>query len=166
MTPRFNAFIPFILKHETAYQKGHWGNDRYVKTERDPQDPGGTTRYGIDLGEHQHAPWNLTDHDIDTLTRDGAINIYWRHWQLDGIEKLLAVVGECYFNCATMSGRGQADLILHRTIGAANYMKDEIRVFGLIVQHHPSSKKYVDGWANRIVDEARFFGINLNNKPS
>jgi lysozyme family protein len=161
VTSRFNAFIPFILKHETAYQKGHWGDDRYVKTERDPQDPGGTTRYGIDLGEHQHAPWNLTDAMVDKLTKERAIEIYWRHWQLDGVEKLPAVVGECYFNCATMSGRGQADLILHRTIGAANFMKDEIRVFKLIVENNPSSKKYVDGWTNRIVDEARFFGISL-----
>lgn len=161
MTPRFNAFIPFILKHETAYKKGHWGDDRYVKTERDPNDPGGTTRYGIDLGEHQEKPWNLTEHDIDTLTRDAAIQLYWRHWQLDGIEKLPAVVGECYFNCATMSGRSQADLILHRTRGAKQYMEDEIQVFHKIVNRRPASKIYLDGWVNRIVDEARFFGISI-----
>jgi hypothetical protein len=162
MAGRFNAFIPFILNHETAYKKGHWGDDQYVVTERDPQDPGGTTRYGIDLGEHREKPWDMTDHDIDTLTRAKAIDIYWRHWQLDDIERLPPVVGECYFNCATMSGRHQADLILHRTTGAKNFMKDEIRVFDLIEKNHPSSKKYVDGWTNRIVDEARFFGISLN----
>ena len=161
MTPRFNAFIPFILKHETAYQKGHWGDDRYVKTERDPNDPGGTTRYGIDLGEHQHKPWNLTDHDVDTLTRDKAIELYWRHWQLDGIEKLPAVVGECYFNCATMSGRGQADLILHRTNGPKAFMEDEIHVFYKIVEHRPASKIYLDGWVSRIVDEARLFRVTI-----
>jgi lysozyme family protein len=163
VTPRFNAFIPFILRHETAYQKGHWGDDRYVKTERDPNDPGGTTRYGIDLGEHQHSPWNLTDATIDKLTRAQAIEIYWRHWQLDGIEKLPAATGECYFNCATMSGRGEADLILHRTRGPKDFMKDEIQVFYKIVENHPSSKIYLDGWVNRIVDEARFLNINLTS---
>ena len=162
MSPRFNAFVPFILSHETAYQKGHWGDDRYVITERDTYDPGSTTRYGIDLGEHKAKPWNLTDAMIDKLTKSQAVDLYWRHWQIDGIESLPAQTGEAYFNCATMSGRHQADLILSRTSGAKQFMLDEIRVFSLIEKNHPTSKKYVDGWTNRIVDEARFFNINLN----
>ena len=161
MTLRFKAFIPFILSHETAYKKGHWGDDAFVITERDKNDPGGTTRYGIDLGEHKEKPWNLTDKNIDNLTKDQATDIYWKHWQIDGIEQMPKFIGEAYFNCATMSGRGQANLILRRETTIQGYLKDEIRVFGLIVQNHLSSKKYVDGWVNRIVDEARFFGINL-----
>jgi len=162
VTPRFNAFIPFILNHETAYKKGHWGDDRYVVTERDPNDPGSTTRYGIDLGEHRESPWNMTDAMIDQLSKSQAVSIYWRHWQIDGIENMPKQVGECYFNCATMSGRSQANLIWHRTVGAKQFMEDEINVFKKIVEKRPASKIYLDGWTNRIVDEARFFGINLN----
>jgi lysozyme family protein len=161
MSPRFEAFIPFVLKHETAYRKGHWGDDAFVITERDPSDPGGTTRYGIDYGEHKESPWNLTESDIDHLTKTQAIDIYWRHWQIDGCEHLEYPLGEVFFNCATMSGRGQANLILKRQNTVSGYLRDELHVFDLIVQRRPASKKYVDGWKDRIVDEAKLFHIEL-----
>lgn len=161
MSPRFEAFIPFILTHETAYSRGHYGDDRFVVTERDPNDPGGTTRYGIDFGEHQHAPWNLTEAQIDRLTKQQAVDLYWRHWQIDGCEEMPAKIGECFFNCATMSGRGQAKLILERTTTPEAFLKDELHVFDLIVKRRPASNEYLTGWRNRIFDEAQFLKISL-----
>lgn len=161
MTPRFSSFIPFILSHETSYKKGHYGDDQYVITERDPDDPGGTTRYGIDFGEHREKPWKMTEAEIDKLTKSQATDIYWRHWLIDGIEQMPKNLGEVYFNCCTMSGRGQANLILGRTNTVEGFLRDEVKVFGLIAKNHPSSKKYVDGWTNRIVEEARFLGITI-----
>jgi lysozyme family protein len=123
-------------------------------------DPGGTTRYGLDLGEHQHAPWNMTDAMIDKLTREQAIQIYWRHWQIDGCEQMPAKIGECFFNCATMSGRGQAALILHRTKTPLAFLQDELNVFDKIVARRPAAKEYLTGWQNRISDEAKFLRIS------
>lgn len=161
MSPRFERFIPFILSHETAYVRGHYGDDHFVVTERDPNDPGGTTRYGIDFGEHQEPPWRMSESQIDRLTKAQAIDLYWRHWQIDGCEKMPANVGECFFNCATMSGRGQASTILGRTSTAEEFLKDELHVFDLIVEKRPKSKIYLTGWRNRIFDEAKFLKLSI-----
>ena len=161
MTSRFNSFIPFILKHETEFEKGHEGDWNHVRTEHDPNDPGGTTRFGLDYGEHKHAPWNLTEAQIDGLTYDDAVHIYWKHWCYDRIELMPPNLGEVFFNCATMSGRGEAALILARSKTPEAFLKDELHVFDLIVQHRPASEEYIHGWKARIFDEAKFLGLDI-----
>lgn len=161
MTSRFNRFIPFILKHETAYLKGHYGDYNYARAEHDPNDPGGTTKFGIDLGEHRNKPWNLTESQIENLTYDQAVHLYWMHWCFDKIELMPPKYGECYFNCATMSGRGQADLIKARQSTAEGFLKDELNVFDKIVAHRPASKEYLTGWKARIYDEAKFLQLDI-----
>ena len=71
--------------------------------------------------------------------------------------------GEVYFNCATMSGRGQANLIRKRQTTADGFLKDELHVFDLIVQHRPASHEYLSGWKNRIYDEAQFLGLDISH---
>ncbi len=59
----------FILPHENAYAKGHYGDPAFVVAETVDNDPGGTTKYGIDEASH---PWiNIID-----LTEDQAMAIY------------------------------------------------------------------------------------------
>lgn len=161
MTTRFNTFIPFILIHETEFEKGHHGDYKYARVERDPNDPGGTTKFGLDYGEHKEAPWNMTEQQIADLDYDGAIRLYWKHWCYDRIELMLPKYGEIYFNCATMSGRGQADLIRKRQKTSEGFLKDEIHVFDLIVAHRPASHEYVSGWKARIYDEAKFLKLDI-----
>ena len=161
MTSRFNTFIPFILNHETEFQKGHYGDWKFVRTERDPNDPGGTTRFGLDYGEHKEAPWNMTEDQIDKLTYDEAVHIYWKHWCFDRVELMLPKYGEVYFNCATMSGRAQANRIRVRQKDPESFLKDELNVFDLIVAHRPASKEYLSGWKARIYDEAKFLNLDI-----
>ena len=44
-----------------------------AKITRDPDDPGGTTKYGISQRAHK-------DVDIENLTYDQAVNIYNEHY--------------------------------------------------------------------------------------
>jgi lysozyme family protein len=161
MPSRFNTFIPFVLKHETEFEKGHYGDWNHVRTERDPNDPGGTTRFGLDYGEHKESPWKMTEEQIANLTYDDAIRIYWKHWCYDQIELFPAKEGEIFFNCCTMSGLKQAKLIYKRNPHPVAFLKDELNVFDLIVQHRPASKEYLSGWKARIYDEAKFLGLDL-----
>ena len=161
MTPRFLAFIPFIISHEVVFRRGHFGDYNFVVTERDKNDPGGTTRFGIDFGEHQHAPWNMTEDQIDKLTLPEAQEIYFKHWQIDGCEGMPPKMGELVFNCATMSGLLQARKILAREPSPGGFARDELRVFDLIVQRRPASREYLKGWKDRIYDEVKFLNIPL-----
>lgn len=61
---RFDVCVQFVLARETEYTK-----DGRVKIERDPSDPGGTTKYGIDQRSHPGV-------DIAGLSRYEAEEIY------------------------------------------------------------------------------------------
>jgi hypothetical protein len=161
MTPRFLAFIPFIIKHEVVFQRGHFGDYAYVVTENDKNDPGSTTRFGIDYGEHQHSPWNMAKQDINKLTLPEAQAIYFRHWNLDGCEGMPPKIGEAYFNCCTMSGIGQAKKIISRQKSVEGFLKDELNVFDMIVARRPAANEYLRGWKARIYDEAKFLGVDI-----
>ena len=161
MTPRFKAFVPFIIKHEVVFQKGHYGDYNFVLTEHDPDDPGGTTRFGIDYGEHREKPWSMTQDQISRLTLQEAQEIYFRHWVRNGCEEMPQSVGEAFMNCATMSGVSQAKLILQRHSDAKGFLIDELGVFDKIVQRRPTSAKYLSGWKARIYDLGKFLGIDI-----
>lgn len=61
---RFEVCVDFVLERETEYNK-----DGSVKCERDPSDPGGRTKFGIDQGSHPYV-------NICALTREEAAAIY------------------------------------------------------------------------------------------
>lgn len=55
--PYSSAFLQllcFVMSHETEFHEGHYGNYDEVRTEHDPRDPGGATKYGIDQRAHPH----------------------------------------------------------------------------------------------------------------
>jgi lysozyme family protein len=66
MTDRFDICVAFVLERETEFNK-----DGSVKVERDPHDPGGTTKFGIDQRDHPGV-------NIAALTVETAKAIY-RH---------------------------------------------------------------------------------------
>ena len=66
--------VNFVLPHEEEFARGHWGDENYVVAEHDPHDPGGTTKFGIDQRSHPNV-------DVEHLTRDEAIAIYFQEWQ-------------------------------------------------------------------------------------
>lgn len=93
-TPRFAAFIPLLLREETSYNA-----NGSVRTDRDPNDPGGVTRYGIDQRSHPHV-------DVATLTQEQAEVIYFADWQRTQVELLPARIGELLFDIAQNGGPG------------------------------------------------------------
>jgi lysozyme family protein len=64
MTDRFEICVGFVLEHETEYNA-----DGSVRVERDPDDPGGTTKFGIDQRSHPNV-------DVAKLTLSQAKEIY------------------------------------------------------------------------------------------
>lgn len=89
MTNRFDICVAFVLLKETEYNK-----DGSVKVERDPHDPGGTTKYGIDQRDHPGV-------NVPALTKAQATEIFRREvWDKCRCENLkapwdLAVMDSC-----------------------------------------------------------------------
>ena len=68
MTKDFLEAMKFIFEHENVLSRGK------VVAEHDSKDPGGTTKYGIDARSHPGV-------DIENLTEQQALNIYWEEWK-------------------------------------------------------------------------------------
>lgn len=160
MTSRFRAFIPFIFEHECVFAKGHWGDYKYVIAEEVKGDRGGITKWGCDIREFGEKPFNLTTDDIRNLNMESATDLYWRNWDRLHVESMKYPLGEVWFNCKVVSGRGQADKILARTNNDASaFIKDQKRVNQLIVNNNPADIKFLKGWNNRLDELASFLHI-------
>jgi lysozyme family protein len=94
---KFLRAIEFILPHEEAFARGHWGDENFVVAENVSGDSGGVTKYGIDASSHPGV-------DIRNLTRDGAIAIYAREWQKYGIEALPEKIAIAQFDVRVNGG--------------------------------------------------------------
>lgn len=104
MTPRFEAFMPFILQEECNYPTRTDG-----EPSNDPDDPGGYTKFGIDQASHSE-PGNVID--VKNLTYEMAMQVYFDYpsqgWLQCLIENRPAKLGEAYFNCVVNAGPGAA----------------------------------------------------------
>jgi lysozyme family protein len=138
-TPRFDNFIDWILEWETEYNK-----DGTARTEHDPDDPGGTTKYGIDQRSHPNI-------DIASLTLDQAKQIYFVEWTRCDAENMPAKLGEAYFNAVVNTGKGRADKLLVLAHGSAqNFILAQGKFYRSLAESRPSSRKYLKGWINRL----------------
>lgn len=146
---RFDKFIPWILGWETEYDSHH-----QVLVERDPSDPGGTTKYGIDARSHPHV-------DIPNLTKDGAIAIYWSEWQTEGCSKYAYPLGEVIFNCNVNCGTGRTAKILAAIHPATpkGFIDEQAKFYRSLAAERPSSAKYLKGWLNRLNDLSKTIGL-------
>jgi len=148
MTERFTKFIPFILEWETEYNR-----DGSVRTEHDPDDPGGTTRYGIDQRSHPGV-------NIEELTKDQAVAIYFVEWAHDGCEDMPPKLGEAYFNVAVNAGLGRAQKCLAVSDGDVCKFIDELeRFYRSLAENHPVMRKYLKGWLNRTHALRKFLDV-------
>ena len=109
----------------------------------DPKDPGGETRYGISKRSYPNV-------DIKTLTRDGAITLYYYdYWLGPHMEKIDPAMRAKVFNMGVLVGPQTAKNL---AIGCHNL--DEYRQvckkhFEPIVIRHPVCAKYLRGWTRR-----------------
>lgn len=145
MTDRFLAFIPFIFEWETEYNK-----DGSVRTEHDPDDPGGTTRFGIDQRSHP-------DVDIENLTKEQATDIYWTYpangdgWYDLAIDSMAEKLGEAYFNAVVNNGISRANKLLALANNdPAQFVAQHADFYKRLAASRPSMQKYLKGWLNRL----------------
>lgn len=103
----FQKAILFCLAHENEYNK-----DGSVKTEHDPNDSGGTTKYGIDQAAHP-------DLDIENLTLEQAVKSYhedeWKRAHGDELPQSLAI---CHFDGVVNMGAIPSAKMLQEAVGS------------------------------------------------
>lgn len=148
MTDRFLRFIPFIFKWETEYNK-----DGSVRTEHDPDDPGGTTRYGIDKRSHPRV-------DIESLSKEQATEIYYEEWVHAGCEDMAPNLGEVYFNACVNAGTGRANKLLSESnANPSAFLDAQEGFYRRLADQKPVMQKYLKGWLNRTRDLRRFLDL-------
>jgi len=152
---RFDQFIPFIIEAETVYKKGHYGDDQFVLTEHDPDDSGGTTRYGIDKSSHKNI-------DVEHLTLEQAKDIYFTEWKSANIEEQYTYpLGECVFDCNVNAGASRTAKILAVTGKDVNqFLKERENFYRRLANSVPKNQKYLKGWINRITNLKTYLKLN------
>lgn len=178
-TPRFNKAVQFELDHETVFEKGHFLDYDYAISENVRNDNGGLTKYGIDQRSHPEV-------DIDNLTLDQAINIYYNdYWLPSQAEDMPPGYGEVLFDIRVNGGNGPlmaqevlnqngarlsqdgavgprtiAEMIRQGDKGLRLFLKLRQQRYNVLAQN-PSKAKFLQGWTNRNNDLADFVGIEL-----
>jgi lysozyme family protein len=174
---KFLRAIDFILPHEEAFARGHWGDENFVVAENVKGDHGGCTKYGIDASSHPGV-------DIANLGRAEAIDIYWKEWGKYNIEALPTKMAIAQFDVRVNGGPAAkwlqrtlnevegANLKVDGVIGqqtlAAAFRCDEdafCRYFITLRDQRfeaiakGSLAKFLEGWYKRDRDLERFFGV-------
>ena len=98
-SPDFLTAVERVLANEGGYSSN-------------PADPGGATNFGISARSHPGL-------DIAALTRDAAVEIYWREWWVRfGFARLPAAPAAKTFDLAVNMGAGNAIQCLQRALRA------------------------------------------------
>jgi len=140
------------------------------KITRDPDDPGGTTKYGIAQRSHP-------DVDVENLTYEQAVDIYKKkYWVQAKVEKLPVTIQEIYFDMVVNAGyrRGVkilqeaanakgANLVIDGKLGpmtlkaVKNVEPDRLRAYRALYYAQLCTKKpilfkYYYGWFRRTIE--------------
>ena len=134
MRQSFDDAIAFVLAREGGYSK-------------DPNDPGGETKWGISKRSHPNE-------DIASLTVDRAKEIYLKeYWIPVGGDTLPSPADIVAFDAAVNQGLGFAKGMLHECDGDANAMLFyRLKKYSAIVKSRFESRRYLLGWMNRILE--------------
>ena len=140
----FSDIIQIVLKHEGG-----------ARVSKDPDDPGGVTKYGI-------SKKTFPQYDIENLSEDDAVDIYKRHfWEPSKAGKVAAEIRLDYFDACVNMGQGRAVKILQQTVNASKGNK--ISVDGRIGPQTIAASKRVDPLrfrAYRILHYAKLIAKN------
>lgn len=174
MNEDFDKALKFVLEHETEFKPKHWGDYReeFVATEHDADDPGGTTRYGVDARSHPGVC-------IETLTLEQATEIYRQEWLKAHCDSIAFPLNAVYFDGCVNAGNGQATKFLQRAVGthddgafgpatkaavlaaverlgaeeiALKICKMKADFYEKLAKKNSKSEKYLGGWLNRVLD--------------
>lgn len=170
----FDDAVQFVLKWETVFAPGHYGDYYFAITENDPDDPGGATKYGLDARSHG---------DVENLTLSQAIEIYrTEYWNRAKCDKWPFPIAMFLFDSAVNVGIGQATKWFQRLSGAsvdgvwgpktdthvAEWIDDvgvqsalELLLSTRRAFYKSLSKpKFEAGWLNRVTALQRFVGLS------
>jgi lysozyme family protein len=136
----FERIIQFTLRWEGGSHVTH-----------DPDDPGGTTKFGIAQRSHP-------DVDIESLTEDQAISLYkidyWDKVAQGNDDDLDMVSFDTSVNCG-----------VHRVLNwlpECGNWEDMIKCrrqhYINVITENPKEVKFKDGWENRVVALEKFMG--------
>lgn len=156
---RFDKFMPFIYKWECSYP-----DDKSGQYSNDPDDPGGPTKFGVDLtsAKLDHPTWTIND--IKALTYIQSLDIYWTdYWKRFNVEKYAYPLGEVYFNAKQNGGHPdtwitQCDNDAKKFVDLQEqYYKD----LCLYWKNHGKNDpyKYLPGWLNRTTDLRKYLNL-------
>ena len=110
-SPEFLTAVERVLANEGGYSSN-------------PADPGGATNFGISARAHPGLA-------VASLTRDAAVEIYWREWWLRyGFARLPAAAAAKTFDLAVNMGAGNAIECLQRALRACCLPVPEDGVIG------------------------------------
>lgn len=128
MKDTWPAAIEFVLIHEGGLSI-------------DPDDPGGTTKYGISQKAHPKL-------DILNLSRDQAENIYHaEYWNAINADSLPWPMDLIVFDTAVNCGKGRALAMQQESFDWKDYLLNRIAFYRRL-----NKDKYFKGWANRVLD--------------
>lgn len=165
MDDRFNKFVePFVLPHETEFEKGHYGDYDHTRVEKDPDDPGNYldgkllgTKFGIDARSYGGDPSNLTKQD--------AINEYDKnYWQKFNCAQYPYPFGEVFCDTCINNGVARAKQLISVSNGDASKFLQERENFYIRLAQKPKAKKYLKGWLNRAEDLAKFLNVKIQHE--
>jgi hypothetical protein len=111
----------------------------------DPADPGGETKYGISARSYPGV-------DIENLTRDQAIAIYFRDfWQKYNLETGVAdpQIRAKVFNMGVLMGMKTALMLKVGCSSIDQYRQVCEKHFEAICIKHPECNKFLHGWTRR-----------------
>lgn len=108
----FGRALDFVLKWETVFARGYWGDFAYAVAENDPDDPGGVTKFGLDARSHGAG--------VADFTLSQAVEVYRReYWERYNCGKWPFPVAAVLFDSAVNCGFRQATLWFQRVCGAS-----------------------------------------------
>lgn len=168
----FEQAFAFVIAHEAVYVRGHWGDDKYVKSECEKGDDGGLTKYGIDKRSHPGV-------DIEGLTLATAREIYYREWEETHCAELAWPLNQVHFDGCVNVGVGQQTKFIQRAAGVvadgvwgprtkravieavndigpvalARHICDQKEGFyRRLAFDKPEKERFLEGWLNRLND--------------
>lgn len=180
-TDRFLAYVvSFLFAHECAFEEGHFGDYKFVRTEEVHGDNGGLTKWGIDRASHPQV-------DIAALDEAAATRIYWDDdWAAVQGDSWPVGYGEVLCDIHVNGGNWATTLQRALNLRGAGLKVDgepgpqthaaavQFGRLGLISllclrQHRyealaesPQFQPFLAGWTNRNRDLARFVGLDPN----
>lgn len=129
----FDDVIGFTLEHEGGLSK-------------DPDDPGGTTNFGISQRYHPKV-------NVEHLTREEAVAIYKReYWDAFGCAQLDWPLNAAFFESCVNPGVFWARQWKTDARSIHEFLLLKMNHYRILVQSNPTRRKFLVGWLDRTLD--------------